>query len=388
MPNRFLLAGLKGVFRTVTFFDRPTPPWDASSIRSILLINTTALGDTLFSTPAIRAIRLAFPEARLISLASRTAKEVLLHNPNLDRIIDYPGRVNFFFFFRLPKLLKTIREEQCDMAVILHGNDPDAVSLAYLAGARYRLGWRGSRLAFLLTHPLRFDIPKRHYIEIWRDHLSALGIKPRGTRMELTLSAEEMKGAENYLMKNRLSRDRLIGLHPFANRLREKRWPLDRVVELGTLLAAEGFSPILFGGIKEKEMADAMVVKSNGRMISAAGQLALRQTMALIKRCALFITLDSGPLHIAQALGVPVVALFGPSDPRVSGPLEGPAIVLKKEYDCSPCGRSPCPYQIACMESIQIADILKAVRSLMRPLQAISGGIGDPAGETSVGESL
>lgn len=360
-----MLRGLRRFFRCIVYFDRRASAWDGRSIRSILLINSTAIGDTLFSTPAIRAIRLAFPGAKLISLASPTAKEVLRHNPNLDRILDHPGRVNLPFFFRLPALLKRIRAEKCDMAVVLHGNDPDAVSLAYLSGARYRMGSAASALSFLLTHPLRFDIPSRHFIQIWEEHLSAIGIGTQGVGMELTLSSEEEEKATDYLVENRLIHAPLIGLHPFANRLREKKWPLDRVVELGIRLAKEGYLPLLFGGSREKESADEVVAKSDGRVKSSAGQLSLRQTMAVMKRCSLFITLDSGPLHIAQALGVPVVALFGPSDPRVSGPLQKPAIVLKNEYECSPCGRSPCPYNVACMESIQVAEVLEAVRALI-----------------------
>lgn len=362
MPNPVLLAGLKVFFRLMSSFDRPDPPWDTRSIQSILLINTTALGDTLFSTPAIRAIRLAFPDAKLISLAGPTAKEVLLHNPHLDKIIDHPGRVNLPFFFRLPKLLKTIQKEKCDLAIILHGNDPDAVSLAYLSGAKYRLGWGGSRLAFLLTHRFHFGIPGRHHIEVWQDYLSTLEIKQQGVEMELTISTGEERKAEEYLSENLRLSGQIVGLHPFANKLRGKLWPLARVAELGKGLAEEGYIPVLFGGSTEKKMANEIVAKSDGKIISVVGRLTLRETMALIKRCALFISLDSGPMHIAQALSVPTIALFGPSDPHVTGPLRK-AVVLKNEFECSPCGWRPCPYGVVCMESIQVADVLKVVGS-------------------------
>lgn len=363
MPNQLLLAGLKGIFKAISSMDRPAPPWDPGSIRSILVINTTALGDTLFSTPAIRALRREFPRARLVSLAGRTAKEILLNSPHLDTIIDHPGRVNLPFLFHLPKLLKEIRKEKCDLAVILDGNDPDAVPLAYLSGARYRLGWQGSRLAFLLTHPLRFDIPGKHHIQMWEEHLLSLGIQSAGAEMEVALSVGEEEAAGRFLIENNMTDRSIIGLHPFANKLHDKLWPLERVVELGALLSEEGHIPLLFGGPREKDFADQMVLKSDQKIVSAAGRLTLRQTMALIKRCDLFITLDSGPLHIAQALGVPTIALFGPSDPQVTGPL-GPSIIIKNEFECSPCGWLPCPHEVACMKSIQVRDVLEAVRSI------------------------
>jgi lipopolysaccharide heptosyltransferase II len=367
MPNRLLLAGLKVIFRSAVFFDRPAPRWDPGSVRSILLVNTTAMGDTLLSTPAIRAIRAAFPKANLVSLASRAAKEVLLHNPHLDRIIDHPGRVNLSFFFQLPKLLKTIRAEKCDLAVILDGNDPEAAPLSYLSGARYRIGWSASRLAFLLTRPVDFNRPDRHHIEVWQDHLSALGIAPQGTEMELTLSTAEKEEAERYLTARKLSDRPIVGLHPFARKLAGKEWPFERVVALSALLADQGYRPVLFGGAKEKKDADEMVMKSDGRLTSFAGELSLRQTMALIARCELLIGLDSGPMHISQALGVPTLALFGPSDPRASGPLKtSSSAVLKKDFACSPCGWAPCPHQLACMRAIEVEEVAGAAGSLLR----------------------
>lgn len=367
MPNRVLLAGLQALFRSAAFFDRPPPPWEPTSIRSILLINSTALGDTLLSTPAIRAIRGAFPKANLVSLASRPAKEVLLYNPHLDRIIDHPGRVDLSFFFQLPKLLRTIRSEKCDLAVILDGNDPEAVPLAYLSGARYRIGWSASRLAFLLTHPVDFNQADRHHIEIWEDHLSAFGIGPQGNEMELTLSPAEKEAADRSLTARKLSDRPLVGIHPFARKLAGKEWPFDRVVTLSGLLAGQGYHPVLFGGKKEKRDADEMVLKSEGRLASFAGDLSLRETMALIARCKLFISLDSGPMHISQALGVPTLALFGPSDPRASGPLKkSSAAILRKDFACSPCGWAPCPHQIACMKAIEVKEVVEAARSLVR----------------------
>ena len=364
MPNRSVLFLVRGGLRIASAFDPPPPAWNAADIRSILLINTTAVGDTLMTTPAIRAIRRAFPKARLVSLASHKAKAVLLHNPHLDQILDHPGRIDLAFLARLPRLVMAIRRERCDLAVILHGNDPDAVLFAYLSGARYRVGWETSQLAFALTHRLPFDQRGEHLVHRWKRQLTTLGIAFQGVEMDLPLTDLEEKEAERFLTQHKIQGSRLIGIHPFANTHAGKVWPMERVTELGRLLVADGFVPVIIGGPAERATALRMVLESNHALVSAAGALTLRQSMALIKRLTVLVTQDSGPFHIAQALGTPVVVLYGPSDPRGTGPLSGPSVIVKKEMACSPCGRSPCHHQVACMVAIDAHDVRAAVHAL------------------------
>jgi heptosyltransferase-2 len=363
MPNRLLLAAVAGLFKTFVKTGGPEPPWEPASIRSVLLLNTTALGDTLLTTPALRAIRHALPAARMTALVSPPAKSVLLHNPHIDHLMDHPGRIRLLDVPPLLRLIRELRREPYDLAVILDGNDPDAVPLAWLSGARHRWGWDGSQLAFLLTRPMDFNQPGRHHIAIWRDELAAAGIPFQGMEMEVGLSEDEE--AEGRKRREAWSQP-VIGLHPFAAKLRDKPWPWERVIALGQTLSEAGFLPLLFGGQKEAEAAERGVRASGGKMASVAGKLTLRQTMALMKQCAVFITLDSGPMHMAQALGVPTVALFGPSDPRETGPLRN-AVVLREPFECSPCGRRPCPFDVACMKAISVADVVNATLALVGP---------------------
>lgn len=361
MPNRFLLFGVKGLFRLFAKPERAA--WHPKSIRSILLLNTTALGDTLLTTPALRAIRHAFPTARLTVLASPLAKSVLLHNPHIDRIMDHPGRIRLASIPQLARIVLALYREPHDLAVVLDGNDPDAAPLAYLSGADHRWGWATCRMAELFTHPMDFNRPALHHIQIWQDHLAALGIPFQGVEMEIALSDEET--AEARRRCDAWSRP-IIGLHPFAVKLRDKLWPWDRVMALGRALSDMGYQPLLLGGPKEAAAANRYARESGGSIASVAGILTLRQTMALMRQCAALITVDSGPMHMAQALHVPTVALYGPSDPRETGPLNH-AIILQKPFDCSPCGRRPCPFDVACMKAISVDEVLNAVRSLLAP---------------------
>ncbi len=342
--------------------DRPAPVWDKEAVRSILVINTTAIGDTLLTTPALRTIRMAFPKARIVALVSSAARDVLRHSPHIDQFIDHPDSVHLTTVVAMARIIATLRQAPADLAVILDGNDPYAPLFACWSGARYRVGDARSRLADLLTHRFRFDSPDVHYITLWQQHLATMGIAPQGAWMEITLSNAEAAAAEK---RARQWGKPMIGLHPFASKLRDKLWPATSVVALGDLIAAAGFLPLLFGGKREAPSAEKIVAASGGRIVSVAGALTLRESMALIRQCAAFVTLDTGPMHVAQALRVPTIALFGPSDPRQTGPHPdaADAVVLQKPFECSPCNRRPCPYDVACMTAIEVPEVMAAIQT-------------------------
>ena len=363
MPNPMMIAAIRKWFH-LRNGNRPAPVWDKASVRSILLINTTAIGDTLLTTPALRAIRLAFPKARIVALVSSAAREVLRYTPHIDQFIDHPDRVHATSVVALARIATTLARASVDLAVILDGNDPYAPFFAAWSGARYRAGDARSQLADLLTHRFRFDSPDVHYITLWQQHLATMGIAWQGAGMEIFLSDAEEAAAAEWA---RQWIGPTIGLHPFASKIRDKLWPAASVVALGFALSERGFLPLLFGGQKEAPGADEIVSQSHGRIASVAGVLTLRESMALMRRCAAFVTLDTGPMHIAQALNVPTVALFGPSSPRQTGPHPhvADAVVLQKPFECSPCGRVPCPYDVACMKAIEVPEVMAAIEALV-----------------------
>ena len=131
------------VMRILAAFDRrPAVEVGQVEVRSICLVNTTALGDTLFSTPAIRAVRRAYPEARIVSLVHRNQRDLLRFNPHLDDIIEYPGK-----YKGVARLVGRLKAEGFDLVIVLHANDPDVVPLVYFSGARLRAGWAESQMS-------------------------------------------------------------------------------------------------------------------------------------------------------------------------------------------------------------------------------------------------
>ncbi|MEK6692595.1 MAG: glycosyltransferase family 9 protein [Nitrospirota bacterium] len=365
MPNRVFLYILQGGFRIAKAFDGRKAAYNIQDVSSILLLNTTAIGDTLFCTPAIRAVRKTFPEAKIISLVSPKAREVLLNNPNIDRFIDYTGRVNLPFFFRLPGIIKGLRKERVDLSIVLDSNDPEAGPFSYLSGAPVRIGWQESRLSFLFNLPARKKINDLHIVDIKLKALETVGVKAVGRKPEIFLSEEEETKADRILRDEGLSKEGVVGIHPFGAK-RYKWWPEEYVISLGNLLLEKyGYRAVIFGGGKERDSAEKISKGMKERPLVLAGRTGIRESAALIKQCIFFVTSDSGPMHLAQAVGIPTIAIFGPTDPSSAGPTGEKNIVLRKKVDCSPCKVYDCPH-VSCMKAIGVEDVLGAVEEMRR----------------------
>lgn len=368
MPNKLLLDVLSVGFKCV--YKKNDIPFKQNEIHNILIINTTAIGDTILSTPAIRAIRHGFPDAGITALTSNAAKTVLLHDPHLDKIIDHPGKVDFFYIFKLPALLKKIRQGKFDLVVILHANDPDAAPLAYLSGAPHRMGWAESKLAFLHTMPVRTRVPGVHIITTRLKNLEQLGIKTHDTKTGFFLSGEEKKQAEKFIAELGLAGKELIGIHPFGSKI-NKWWPSDNVVKFCEMIKKELDRQVLiFGGKKESGVA-ADIAQGTKNAISVAGRIDVRGSAALIQRCKAFISTDSGPMHIAQSLGVPLIALFGPDDPVVTGPQSQPYGIIQKKIPCVPCMLKTCDRNMECMKEITSAEVMEALQRMLKEIRPI-----------------
>jgi heptosyltransferase-2 len=353
MPNRVLLAGLRVFFRAVTrLYPEEVPVFDHENIRRILLVNTTAIGDTLMSTPAIRAVRKSYPRAFIAALASPPAREVLLHSPYLDEILLHPGKVNFAYFFRFPGLLRALRSRRFDLIVVFHANDPDAAPLAYLSGSPYRMGWRESRLSFLFTHPVPTRLTGVHTVDLRLRILETLGVMSQGRDLEIFLLPEEEERGIRLARNLDLDRRPCVAIHPFGNK-RSRWWPEPRVVASARrLIDLYGVQVIIVGGPKESTIARRIADESGS--ISLAGLVTIRETAALLKRCAMMISTDSGPMHLAQALDLPTLALYGSSDSSSTGPLRPRSLVIAK--DCSAA---------SCMEAIRVEEVLDAVEEMV-----------------------
>ena len=361
MANKLHHSILKFIFSRISRNDAPAPPFSAAEVRNVLILNTTAIGDTLICTPAIRAIRKALPGARIAALASGAALAMLDGSEHIDAFIKYPGRINLGYLLKLPGLLSELRKYKFDLVVELHATDPDKGPLSYMTGARWRMGSERSRFSFLYTHRVPPYLPGVHTARVALNNLALLGIEDDGEDTELFLNDGDRLEASRAFPS--LEEGKYIAIHPFGSKA-NKRWPEENVKGLCLLVKEVGCVPVIIGGNKESGAAAGIAAAGAGAgAVSAAGALSIRGSAALIEKSALLVSTDSGPMHIAGALKVPTVALFGPDDPVRTGPLNPGDVVIQKKLDCVPCREKECRYPaVECMESITPEEVFDEVK--------------------------
>ncbi len=321
-----------------------------------LIVSTTGLGDTLWATPAIKALRKTHPHAYIAVLTSPIGKEVLAHNPHVDELflIDRPWW----------QLVRALKKKWIGTALVFHTSQRMALPLCYFIGASEIVGTQGLHkgLDFILTKPLEqkpvHEIARRLEIAAQVD---AHAPEPL---LELFIHPEDQDAAEQFLAKYALPPYiPLIGIHPGAKDM-FKQWSPACFIELGKRLTEHlGAQVIITGSASEKALVSEIASRIQGA-IPLAGELSLRPLAALIKKMELFIANDTGPMHVAFAMRTPTVALFGPTDPERCGPyLAAPVSVIRKRPSCSPCLRKSCREPF-CLLQIGVEEAYNAALKL------------------------
>lgn len=291
------------------------------NVRRILLVSSTALGDTVLSTAAMIAVRRYFPAVHITALIHRDYAPLFQHADFLDGIIPYYGGWRRFF-----RTLLALRAAKPDLAMILHGNEPQATPLAYLAGARFIFKLPNtSRFAFLLSN----QMPRVTWADLGHGmiqrlkvvHLAGVPLNIE-ERMQLPVPPATRQTAASWLAERGvLAMDTLIGFQAGASS-RGRMWPVAHFVALARqlMVAYPACHFLINGAPHECPRCEEIARGIGAKAIVAAGALPIEVLPALVQRCAVIITGDTGMLHLAVALAVPTVSLFAVSEPAVSGP--------------------------------------------------------------------
>lgn len=349
--------------------------------RSILLIRPDHLGDMLFLTPALHALRSALPSARITLLTGPWGAEVVRHSPDLDAVEScvFPG------FERRPKksllapyhlLAETsrrLRDGKYDTAVVLRFDHWWGAWLAAAAGIPRRIGYDLPETRPFLTWVVPYR-GGRHEVEQNAILLATLapGIDAAPGRMHYSVTADDRAWTASWLETHGIGPERrLVAIHPGAGAA-VKQWPVAAWAEVAARLAGRpNIWIILTGGAGERELTRAIAAAAKLPVSDAAGATTLGQLAALYERCALVLGSDSGPLHLAVAVDAPTVHLYGPVPAAKFGPWGDPArhIVLSTSWACAPCDRLDWPADVwphhACMAAIPPDDVLRAACSLI-----------------------
>jgi len=368
MWHKFLLWGSKHYLRSRTGRRPPRPlaELDVAAVRRVLLLNATALGDLLFSTPTFRALKETYPHWRLDALINPGHRDLAAHNPHLARLWLDPGRGG-----ALLALMRQISREHYDLVVILHGNDPEATLIAHAAGAPFVIGSAHSPLGFAYSATVSHPDPLEHAIERRLAYARLLGADTEDRRMELTLPAEEVRRAGDILVEHfgKLP-DLLVALHPTGS-APYKWWPLDRYVELGKhLLARYRAALLIISGAGDRAAAEALAARLPGPVLVTGGRYPLLTVAGLLSHGRLLVANDSGPLHMGLALGVPTLALLGADHPARIGPyrVDWGTYLYNKEGACPEpdCLTRRCPDN-RCLQAISTAEVIATLETWWEP---------------------
>jgi lipopolysaccharide heptosyltransferase II len=352
-PN-FLLAQYKrGVYVPPRVLPQDLKPF------RILVRSSNWLGDAVMSVLAVRAIKAGRPDARVTIAAPEKIAPIWKLVPEVDAIIPLPGS-------RLLSAVQLLRRAPSFDVAILFPNSLRAALESWLAGIPRRVGYHGHWRRWLLNQivpvPRKAGPPEHHSLRFLRvahecgadtsnSGRSRAGVRQSADGRQMAVDRQPIK----------------IGLCPGAEYGPAKRWLPERFAEAAEKITAE--SPVqwvLFGTARDTSVGGQIAAALGDRCVNRIGQTTLDQLIDELHECRLLLTNDTGTMHLAALLGIPVVAIFGSTEPRLTAPLGNGHIILRHHVECSPCFLRECPIDFRCMKAVGVEEVTDAVRSILR----------------------
>ena len=332
-----------------------------SEVQSIIVRGVNWVGDAVMTLPALDALGKAFPHSNITVLAKPWVVPVYASHPSVSSIIEY--HKSFTFLKGIKDIFKTgnsIKKSGFDMAFLFQ-NAIEAALLSFMGRCRIRAGYDTDGRGFLLTHPVHRtkNILKEHQTEYYLNIIRELGFEAESKHPVIHLSRESIAKAESLLS---IKDGPFIGFSPGAIYGEAKCWPVERFAKLGRMVLESGAKVILFGSRSEKQICSAVNSFMDNRAIDLSGCTDLGTAMALIKDCSVFVSNDSGLMHVSAALGIPTVAIFGSTNTKTTSPKGAKVNVISKNVDCAPCLKKKCPTDFRCMTNIEPEDVWSAVK--------------------------
>jgi lipopolysaccharide heptosyltransferase II len=386
----YLVMSLPGGLLWLGRLGKKFPPLTAQGFhpRHILVIRLDLIGDLVLSLTVVRALKRTYPQAEIDLLAIPTSAKVALHDPHLSEIITYDPNI-----WRRPQalirpknwrdaqaLLRRLHERHYDLAVSVYG--PWAGIMAVLSGAKRRVGFGSESYPGFMTDSVPGGLPGRmrhrnppdnkHEVDYCLELAQAAGatITADDRIPHLEVDAQSQQEIEQLLRKEGVQADKaLIACHVSSNNGQSKRWPVPYwATLLDRLMGEEGVQVVLTGAPVDLPIIEAVVCRMLEQPINLAGKTSLPQLVALLHCVDLIISGDSGPIHMASALGTPIIGIYGPTNPALSGPVSPDATVLRSDIWCSPCydarGSADCRFHTTqCMKNITPSQVFAIVRS-------------------------
>ncbi len=337
--------------------------------KKILVLRYRFIGDTILTVPFLRNLRLAEPDAHIAWVVAPGTAEVVKGIPYVDELIHWDpvtihadSRGKHRTLSDKIVFIRELRARRFTKVYVLKRSFSSAI-MAWLSGARERIGFNTEGRGFLLTKrvPYRND---RHEVENFLAVLRADGVAVADDHLEYWTTSEEDAAAAKLLADAGLTgEERVVAFHPFAS-IQERGWHLEDFALLAARFREEGLAVLVLGAPADYPAFEGVREMFGPKTVDLVGKSSLRVTMALLKRCALFVGNDSGIMHLAAAARIPMVAMFGPQSPVKFGPWSDRAAVIYKKFACSPCRQkfftecaSSPRKKPACVEAITVDEV-------------------------------
>ena len=383
----YLVMSIIGGLLWIGRLGKKYPPLTPQNVhpRRILVIRLDLIGDLVLSMTLVRALKRSYPQAEIDLLAIPASAKVVMHDPELTEIITYDPNV-----WRRPKALiqaknwrdayklrRRLRERHYDIAVSVFG--AWAGVIAVLSGAKRRVGFGRESYPGFMTD----NVPGRHWSPGDHKHevdyclelakSSGAATIPADRTPRLYVDPQARQQLEQLLMREGVQQEKpLIACHVSSNNGQSKRWPVPYWATLiDKLIREQGAQVIFTGAPADSPLIESVSRRMQEQAINLAGKTSLPQLVALLQRADLVISGDSGPMHIAAAVGTPLIAIHGPTDPVLSGPVSPTATILYSDIWCRPCYNAKDPadcrfYTTQCMKNILPQQVLEVVQDKLR----------------------
>ncbi len=341
-------------------------------MEKILIVPPNWIGDAVLSLPVIDASVKFWPDSELTVLARTGVAEIFAAREPTVQVLEYKRQAGIQRLGQLLELGRRLRRLHFHLALLLP-NSLSSALVVWFAGVPERVGYATDGRGWLLTHRLKSRRKERglHQGDYYIHLINSLGASQIDRIPWLRLKPQIVKRALSLLRELGIGKDELlIGVHPGAAYGETKRWFPERFAAALERLQKPGRRFFIIGGPGEEHLAEQISGKMRHSPINLVGKTTVVEALGLISQCDLFLSNDSGLMHVAAALGVPQVALFGSSDPQKTAPLNERAVVIHpKEVDCSPCFKSTCPLNLECLKSITVDEVCEAVERLLHSVE-------------------
>ncbi len=337
-------------------------------MQNILIRMPNWIGDLVMATPLLTDVREAYPEASITAMCRAPISELLQEDAAIDELFSFTRPSNEFNRRDERRdIIAKIIAGKYDLGILLT-NSFSSAWWFWQGKVKKRLGYSAHFRRFLLTDPVPMSKGKIHQVDFYKALLKPLGIPLSNTMPRLYVTEKEVEESKELLYQRGYERKKkLIGINPGATYGSAKCWLPERFRELAEiLLKEEDVYVVFFGDVSNESLVKEICLGLPKRAINLAGVTSLRELSCLIKDLDLLVTNDSGPMHIAAAFGVPLVALFGSTDEEWTGPYGQKESVIHKQVSCSPCFKRTCPIDFRCMRQIGVEEVVEKVRQQLK----------------------